>query len=91
MNLYRISQSVNTDYDTFDSAVVAAETAAQAATIHPSGIEKDNWREDGPDDQWTDWSRGAWCSAPTQVTVEMIGHAVEGTAAGVILASFNAG
>lgn len=37
MNLYLISQDENTGYDTYDSAVVAAETAEDAAKIHPDG------------------------------------------------------
>lgn len=90
MNLYLISQSVNTDYDTYDSAVVAAITEDRARRIHPGGDERDNWREDGPEDQWTDWARGAWCSAPSQVKAELIGVAFQ-EHEGVILASFNAG
>ena len=37
MNLYRISQTVNRDWNTYDSAVVAAETENDARNIHPSG------------------------------------------------------
>ncbi|QDJ58472.1 hypothetical protein EFA59_02645 [Weissella hellenica] len=35
MNLYRISQSVNDDWDTYDSAVVVAENAEEAKKIIP--------------------------------------------------------
>ena len=35
MNLYLISQSVNNEYDTYDSAVVAAESEEDATKIHP--------------------------------------------------------
>lgn len=35
MNLYKISQDVNNDWDTFDSAVVVAESAEEAKKIIP--------------------------------------------------------
>ena len=48
MNLYLISQTENEDYDTYDSAVVCAETETQARRIHPRygekwGIEAKEW------------------------------------------------
>ncbi len=42
MNLYLISQTENEDYDTYDSAVVCAETAAEAKVIHPGDDEEYN-------------------------------------------------
>lgn len=75
MNLYLISQDVNTSYDTFDSAVVAAETKENAQKIKPA-----------------EWASVTCEWATTErVKVQLIGQAVEGTEAGVILASFNAG
>jgi hypothetical protein len=71
MKLYYLSQSVNTGYDTYDSAVVAAKNEEDAR------MTKIGWGE-------------AWCS-PDKVGVELIGTAIEGTKAGVIIASFNAG
>jgi hypothetical protein len=35
MNLYLISQNANDDYDTYDSAVVAAKSESDARTINP--------------------------------------------------------
>ena len=35
MKLYLISQSTNQEYDTYDSAVVAAETEDDARNMHP--------------------------------------------------------
>lgn len=35
MNLYRISQEENQKYDTYDSAVVAADSSDIAKLIHP--------------------------------------------------------
>ena len=80
MNLYKISQSENNNYDTYDSAVVAAETGDAAKRTHPSG---DN----------TNWGvcYDTWCGGPDAVTAELIGVAGDGIGAGVVLASYNAG
>ena len=37
MNLYLITQDQNRGYDTYESAVVAAETEEQAKSINPAG------------------------------------------------------
>jgi len=84
MKLWRISQDVNNGYDTYDSAVVAAETEDAARRIHP-------WEEQG---EW--WKvTGRWCElwAPNlkDVKVEYLGTAKRGTARGIVCASFNAG
>jgi hypothetical protein len=77
MNLYLISQSVNNDYDTFDSAIVAAESDEDARRMHPGG----DYDEPGR----------TWTADQSKVQVELIGIAKEDTKAGVVLASFNAG
>ena len=78
LKLYRISQDVNKDYDTYDSAVVVAESEDDARRIHPCGIEA----------PWETWT---WC-APGHVTVELVGTADARFKAGdVVCASFNAG
>ena len=79
MKLYLISQKENDDYNTYDSAVVCAEDANDAATIHPDG---EVWEKD---------TYHTWCSSPDLVKVEYIGEAVTGTERGVIISSFNAG
>jgi len=76
VNLYRISQDENNDYDTFDSAVVAAENENDARTIHPH--EHLGWESDD-----------TWC-AREKVKVEFLCAGYAG-ARGVIVASFNAG
>ena len=76
LNLYLIYQYLNNDYDTYDSAVVAAESDGYARNIHPSG-----------DDEWDD---NTWCK-PDQVKVTLIGNAEDNMKRGVICASFNAG
>lgn len=79
MNLYLLTQAKNTDYDTYDSCVVAAETEQEAILIHPGGGEWDNSRY------------SAWAHKPEDVGCTKIGTAKDGTPAGVILASYNAG
>ena len=91
MKLWKIEQSVNGDYDTFDSAVVAAETEQAARETHPRAnrvlIEGRFWfvnrhGNHHDDDTW----------APVaDVKATYIGEAAPGTEAGVIVASFNAG
>lgn len=82
MNLYLLTQYVNNDYDTYDSCVVAAADEESARRTHP-GREKSAWDDDY-------YARKTW-ARPHEVTVSLIGTAKEGTAAGVVLASFNAG
>lgn len=79
MNLYLLSQSENTDWDTYDACIVVAYDAEEAKHILPRKYSK--FGE----------SRSSWCSSPDFVRVELIGVAVEGLEKGVVLASFNAG
>lgn len=83
MNLYLIEQDAHDDYDTFDSAVVAAETEDEARDMNPGGGEKIDWSK--PDHYFS------WCYAREQVKVTLIGVAVPFTKSGPIVASFNAG
>lgn len=82
MNLYLISQDVNTGYDTFDSAVVAAETEEEAKTIHPADYNSDEPVTENTGDVWSPLSK---------VQCKLLGTAIESTEKGVICASFNAG
>jgi hypothetical protein len=93
VNLYLISQSENNDYDTYDSAVVAAESKEDAVLVNPGtgnyAWDGEGWifiREDGTTCQMgDDWT------PPKNVTAELIGVANEGTGRGSICSSFNAG
>lgn len=80
MKLYLISQSENTDYDTYDSAVVCAPDEETARGMHPSNGHKIMWGGE--------WSE--WCKNREAVNVEYLGDAMEGIEQGVICASFNA-
>jgi hypothetical protein len=92
MKLWLISQSKVAGYDSYDSAVVAAETQEAAQLMHPGGYV---WRDCGWGLQLTsgtwhiDNSFGDW-PAFNDVTATLIGDAAEGVT-GVICASFNAG
>ena len=84
MKLWLISQDKNRDYDTYDSAVVAAESEAAAREMHPGGHTK------SVSEMRSVWAR-AWVADLRLVRVRLIGTAIEGTEAGVICASFSAG
>lgn len=77
MKLWLLEQNENSNWDTFDSCVVAAESREAASNIHPHG----NWYS----------GRMAWASCPENVSVTLLGEAVAGIEEGVILGSFNAG
>ena len=84
MNLYKISQKENSDYDTYDSAVVAAPDEKTARGMSPITGKKITIKE---------WKNrySSWCSKPDFVTVEFLGTAKRGTKKGVVCSSFNAG
>lgn len=101
MNLYKISQDVNNNYDTYDSAVVVAANLEDAKMIHPSG--EYVWG-DAPGsvsggkcwikkEEIYEWSveQYEWTS-PENVKAKLIGLADPTLEAGtVIVASYNAG
>lgn len=77
MNIYLLSQTENTVYDAYSKAVVIAKDEASARNINPG------WRGK--------WEYGDWASCPENVNVKLLGEASEGSAEGVVIASFNAG
>lgn len=95
MYLWLISQDAKDGYDTYDSAVVAAPTEEGAQRISPSpyyvAADDGRWHFAYADGRLGEASaRSDWCDWHL-VKVECIGEASAGTAAGLILASFNAG
>jgi hypothetical protein len=101
MNLYLISQDVNEDYDTYDSAVVVAESEDAAQHIHPQSSNI-TWRarpdflgqsSHAPDPGWYNdngYSDSRSWAPPDKVKVKLIG--VSPLEAGTIVcSSFNAG
>ena len=82
MKLFLISQEENNDYDTYDSAVVAAETEEEAQKMDPDNGGVYNFNR-----AWA----FIWAFTLESVTVKYLGEATIGTEKGVICASFNAG
>lgn len=85
MKLYLISQTERNGWDTYDSAVVAAESEEEARYIQPHsrGVLVLDTKFDPIDD--------CWASKPENVTVKYLGDAAEGIKKSVICASFNEG
>lgn len=89
MNLYKISQDVNNDWDTYDSAVVVAESAEAAKKIIPA-YHGGRLDDDDYDDSIYDWAK------PEDVKVEFIGLADEAYLDSLdgrttVVSSYNAG
>jgi len=83
MKIYRIWQKVNNDYDTFDSAVVCAESEDEAKKMQPSFGSYEECLE-------TADGFSSWCGLK-DVQVEYLGEAKEGLSKSLICGSFNAG
>lgn len=101
MKLFLISQEENDDYDTYDEAVVCAESEEDAKRICPS-----NYYEYNEELKVFHWHCnigtnkeqyhpkdlcGSWATRLENIEVEYIGEAKEGSKPGIICASFNAG
>ncbi len=94
--LYLISQNDNNHYDTYDSAIVCAESEEQARTISPSSFYV--W-----DESIKSWCfhfnnglmkleiMNSWVDDLSLITVKCIGKADKSVDIGVVCASYNAG
>ena len=96
MKLWLISQNENNNYDTYDSAVVAAETEEEARHTYPDnwGLPEAKWNGS----TWLQYLKGGrvleydsrtW-TTPNHVKVQFLADGYEGPP-GTICASFNAG
>lgn len=86
MNIYRISQAVNNNYDTYDSAIVVAPDDKVAQRMSPGGDGEPMTRK-----EWA-YRHNCWASSPSEVTVKYVGVAdAQYDKPAVLLASFNAG
>jgi len=95
LKLWLISQSKNNNWDTYDSAVVAAETEEDARHTYP-----DNWSDSLKTWNGSKWLRhledgrildqhsSTW-TTPDHVSVEFLADGYQGDA-GTVCASFNA-
>lgn len=78
-NLYRLTQDVNNDYDTYDSCIVCAKSEDDARRISPNNYYA-----------WGEYS--GWAYKVEDVKVEHIGVALPHILLNsVVIASFNAG
>lgn len=97
MNLYRVEQNDNRDYDTFDSFVCVAGSEEEARRMQPrTSIEVLDIDENGEIHAYFDEERccedHSWAKNLKNVDVELIGVADQKyDKPTVILASFNAG
>jgi hypothetical protein len=87
MKLFLISQSENNDYDTYDSAVVAAPDEDTARKMHPYRGTEPPLKWEKLLGEYSDWA------APENVSVKCIGETRDDAdeRPRVICASFNAG
>lgn len=96
MKLFKISQNINTGWDTYSDAVVVAPDATTAKTIHPDSMGKyfNGWpvmERTGNGDTYS-CNRDDWANFPHEVKAEYIGEAAEHMSQGaVVCASFHAG
>ena len=95
MNIYLISQDVNSDCDTYDSAVVVAKNEEDAKNIHPSPYRK--FKDGSTYFEYSDGSldkegqsSSCWCRE-SEVKVKLIGSTESEREGEVICSSFNAG
>ena len=84
MKLFKIYQNINRGYDTYDSAVVVADSAEEAQKIHPNGASGDFSMYD------------SWVARPDLVQLIYLGKVVgepddDIYPGAIICASFNAG
>lgn len=75
MNLYLLTQDVNVGWDTYDSAIVCAESEAEAVKIHPDGTFFDS--------MWL--ATYDWVKTPSDVKCKKIGVADDSIEKGVVL------
>lgn len=103
MKIFKISQKVNNDYDTFSDAIVVAKDSEDAKRIHPylqsfkdvfydeeKKVFKSFYARTNDECVFED-GFGTWTNDLTKIEVELIGTAKKGMKRGVICASFHAG
>ncbi len=99
MKLYLISQDINSGYDSYDSAVVSAESEEDARKIHPdypdfvTHVKGNKWMgtysENGEEYDMDNERNWIPYKDISKIEVEYLGTTNQKR--GVILASFNAG
>ena len=90
MNIYKLTQNINNDYDTYDSIIVCAESPDEARLIHPSSSNND-FAENDFDEAGYPYSCWVNKDQISKIKVKLVGVASREIKKGVLLASFNAG
>jgi len=90
MNLYLLTQSVNNDYDTYDSMVVAAPNPETARHIHPFGRGTNQELLDSSTEEYQEARIFSVWAPVSNIKVELIGQSISDDIK-IIIASFNAG
>ena len=85
MKLFLISQTERDGYDTYDSAVVCAESENDARLMHPDGDMADF------DTAVFSMRNRSWCGYASDVTVQYLGEADKSIQRGAVCASYRAG
>lgn len=97
MNIYKVEQDWNNDYDTYDSFICVAENEQAARETHPSSFvthhKEGKWYGTYTKGGEYELDSHDWVKFEDidRLKVALIGVANEDQNAGVILASFNAG
>ncbi len=96
--LYLISQEDNADYDTYDSAVVCAESEEAAKRIHPKHNDGTRWDDEEEEffsiicgERRAERHYGTWTLHIRNISVEEIGVANNNIEEGIVISSFKAG
>jgi hypothetical protein len=98
MKLFKVSQDINDNWDTYDSIIVCADNKQEARDMHPYYNHEGGYYKDGRWDKKTDpdclnLDNGVWVHWENRdkLVVEYIGESTPGIPKGVVLASYNAG
>ena len=92
MNIYKLSQTTNYGYNTFESCVVIAENKKEAVKVHPNGYQ--NWDTRGQKSEdncvYENFDIDDWAEIQ-HIKVELIGIADESldTEIKVVCTSYN--
>ena len=86
MNIYKLTQKINTWYDTYDSIIVYAENEEEAKKISPN-----DWETPTKEQFFSarSWEFTTW-GYKEAIEVEFLGIASDYNSSWIILASFNA-
>ncbi len=86
MKIFLLTQSVNNDYDTYDSCIIIAENKNDAKIISCEKLEYGDRIE--KTDRYSSW---VGKDKIDSINIEYIGEAKEGSEQEVVCSSFNAG